>query len=375
MNQAVLASVSSIDPRGLRAYLRANGWAKIEAFGDRGDVYGREGVTSEIVAPASSEFGDYGTRVLQIADILGRAEERDLFAVLTDLSLASVDLIRVGAQDEGQRSVPLDAGVTLVSMAREVLLAAACAAVRPQRAYRAGSNRQATDYLKTVRLGHTESGSYVITLLSPVAPSLDDGQQPNMFPELADEPYPRQVTRMLAQGLAATRQALDLANRDAGIGAFEDRVNVGVSANLCEAVAKLVKDRERVGLGVSWALTRRSPPQRKAVSFRAQEGPVLAEASRVLRERQDRPNETISGYVRALKREEGDHKGRATVKAVVDGALVSVQVEFSPDDYTRIVDAHDRRFDITLDGELRRVGQRWHLDNPRNLYVSKDGED
>ena len=54
MNQAVLASVSSIDPRGLRAYLRANGWAKIEAFGDRGDVYGREGVTSEIVAPASS---------------------------------------------------------------------------------------------------------------------------------------------------------------------------------------------------------------------------------------------------------------------------------------------------------------------------------
>ena len=51
--------------------------------------------------------------------------------------------------------------------------------------------------------------------------------------------------------------------------------------------------------------------------------------------------------MRALKREEGEHKGRATVKAVVDGALVSVQVEFPPGDYTRIVDAHDKRLDIT----------------------------
>ncbi len=375
MNQVGLEWVSNIEPRGLRAYLAANGWSRIEAFGDKGDVYAREEVESEILAPASSEFGDYGTRVLQIADILGTVEERAVPAVLRDLSLASVDLIRVGAEDGDQRSVPLDAGVTLISMAREMVLAAACAAIRPQRAYRAGRYLKATDYLETVRLGHTERGSYVITLLSPVAPSLEDGQQGNLSPEFAEEPYSRQVTRRLVQGLAATREAVDLANRDLGIAAFEDRVDVGVSANLCGAIAKLLNDRERVRLGVSWALTRRSPPQRKAVAFRASEGPVLAEASRVLRERQDRPDETISGYVRALKREEGDHQGRATVKAVVDGALASVQVEFPPDDYTRIVDAHDKRLDITLDGDLRRIGQRWHLDNPRNLYVSNDGED
>ena len=63
------------------------------------------------------------------------------------------------------------------------------------------------------------------------------------------------------------------------------------------------------------------------------------------------------------------------MKAVVDGSLASVQVEFRPDDYTRIVDAHDKRLDITLDGDLMRVGQRWHLANPRTLYVSSDGED
>ena len=375
MNQAMWEWVAGVEPLGLRAYRTAGGWRRIATFGERGDVYALEGASSEIVAPSSSELGDYGTRVLQIADILGTVEDREPSTVLRDLSSAGVDLIRVAARDDGQRSVPVDAGVTLVSMAREALLAAACAADRPQRAYRAGGNRKATDYLKTVRLGHTESGSYVITLLSPVGPSLDNGQQPEMFPEFADEPYARQVTRMLAQGLVGTRQAVDLADRDEGIGAFEERVHVGVNANLCKAIANLLNDRERVGVGVGWALTRRSPPQGAPVVFRAREAPVLEEASRVLTERQDRPNETVSGYVRALKREEGEHKGRATVKAVVDGALASVQVEFPPDDYTRIVDAHDRRLDITLDGDLRRVGQRWHLANPRNLYVSADGED
>ena len=375
MNQVMWEWVVGVEPLGLRAYLTAGGWTRIEAFGERGDVYALEGASSEIVAPSSSELGDYGTRVLQIADILGKVEDRDPSTVLRDLSSAGVDLIRVAAQDDGQRSVPVDAGVTLVSMAREALLAAACAADRPQRAYRAGGIRKATDYLKTVRLGHTEGGSYVITLLSPVGPSLDDGEQLGIFPELAEEPYARQVTRMLAQGLAGTRQAVDLADRDKGIGAFEERVDVGVNANLCKAIANLLKDRERVGVGVGWALTRRSPPPRSPVVFRAREAPVLEEASRVLTERQDRPNETVSGYVRALKREEGEHKGRATMKAVVDGALVSVQVEFPPGDYTRIVDAHDKRLDITLDGDLRRVGQRWHLAHPRNLYVSSDGED
>ena len=373
MSPVTTELLSAVEPRGLRAYLRSNGWTKTELFGSKGDVYEREGVPSEIVAPASSEYRDYGARVLQIAEILGDVEARDPSVVLRDLSLAAVDLIRVRAHGADDQSVPLEAGLTLVSMAREALLAAACAADRPQRAYRSGGNRKATDYLKNVRLGHTEGGSYVITLMSPVPPQLDAAQT-EVFPELAAEPYPRRVTRTFARGVAATREALDLADRDENIGAFDDRVSLGVSANLCHAIAELLGDRERVGIGVSWALTRPSPARNRTVTFRRREAAVLAEASRVLRDRQDRPDETITGYVRALRRESDAHEGRATVKAVVDGALASVQVDFPPGDYTRIVEAHDKRLDIALDGDLKRVGQRWHLENPRNLYVGREEE-
>ena len=142
MNQYIQDSAWSVESRGMRAYLRANGWEKVRAFGEKGDVYERGGVAADIVVPASSEFADYGTRVLQIADVLGRTEDRDSDAVLRDLSLADVDLIRVEGEEDGQRGVQVDAGVTLVSMAREALLAAACAADRPQRAYRAAETAE-----------------------------------------------------------------------------------------------------------------------------------------------------------------------------------------------------------------------------------------
>ena len=51
-----------------------------------------------------------------------------------------------------------------------MLLSAACSLSNPQPLYRAGANKEAREYLKQVRMGQTEQGSFVITLLSPVVP-------------------------------------------------------------------------------------------------------------------------------------------------------------------------------------------------------------
>ena len=101
---------------------------------------------------------------------------------------------------------------------------------------------------------------------------------------------------------------------------------------------------------------------------------MLHEAARVLTERQERTDERIEGYVSALVRDQSDPEGRVTVKAVLDGALTSVKVDFNPPDYSMIADAHDRRLSVSLEGDLRRDGQRWHLMNPRDLTIIEDDE-
>jgi hypothetical protein len=64
--------------------------------------------------------------------------------------------------------------------------------------------------------------------------------------------------------------------------------------------------------------------------------------------------------------------GQVTLKAMVDDTLRSVRVNFGPVDYSRIVEAHDRRRVVFLEGDLRREGQRWVLDNPRDLTVDDE---
>ena len=378
MNDDVVAGAvaETVTPRGVHAYLAAHGWTRTGPYRiDRGDVYRRSGDRETVLVPASTRFADYPIRILQLAEIVGRTEDRRPSAVLVDLSLAAVDLIRVRLpKTYDDHSLALDAGVDLLSGSRKLLLAAACSAVRPQRRFRAGSHERASTYIAGVRLGQTEPGSFVVNLRVAVSPSLAEPDQAHLFAP----PFERRANRTLVAGLRAAREATDLVNRGDHIRAFDQRVADGVSANLCTAAAELIDVGGGLEVSVSWALTR--PPseerdeRRVTVTFQPQDAPVLREAAQILSDRQERVDERIEGYVYALARDQSEPEGRATIKAVIDGALTSVKADFSPSDYSRITKAHDNRWSVSLEGDLRREGHRWHLSNPRDLTVMDDSD-
>ena len=373
-----IALAESVTPRAVHAYLVANGWKNLGPWhSNTGDLYClREDEREAVLVPASTEFADYVTRLIQLTETLGRVENRRQSSVLTDLSLAEVDLIRVRlpkTYDGG--SIPLSAGVGLLDESRKLLLAAACSVSRPQRMFRAGRNQRAAAYVDRVRLGQTEPGSFVVNLLAPVTPSLTKSEM-TQFPLV--EPFERRVARMLVTGLRASRDATVLVNRGEDIRAFEKRIGKGVSANLCQAAANLINTGGGLDVSISWALTRlphdEQPDERAVVSFEPSDAPVLQEAARVLRDWQERHDERIEGYVSALSRDRYKSEGRATIKAVIDGVLVSVKVNFSPPEYTRIIDAYSRRLSVSLEGDLHREGQRWRLMNPRDLTVVEEDD-
>ena len=208
----------------------------------------------------------------------------------------------------------------------------------------------------------------MINIISPVPPSL----QNTLFPEVPfEEPFERRVVWKLVSGLRASRTATDRVNRvAAGIGEFEERVDDGVSANLCRSVARITEVGGGLEVAVSWAMTRpddSGAPERVAVSFRPPDAPVLDEAARVLSDRQERTDEEIQGYVSRT-----EPQGTATIKAFVDGRMTSVKAVFDPTDYSEITWAHDDRLSVSLEGDLRREGQRWRLRNPRQVTILRD---
>jgi hypothetical protein len=230
--------------------------------------------------------------------------------------------------------------------------------------------------MRRVRLGQTEHGSFVVTLMAPVPPTL----QPLLdetWGSFDDEPMERQVTRRLVEALEASRNAVELAHSGDGTSAFESAISSGVSANMCEAVAKLIDQSEGLEISVSWARTRPTPEARRKIAFSESDAAVLKEAARAFRAQQPRPGMSLFGRVHKLKRDQHEAEGLVTFKAEVDDKMQSVNAVLDQNNYSVAIRAHDARNPVVVTGDLERVGQRWRLTNAsvRELAVDDTDED
>jgi hypothetical protein len=367
-------ALRAISPAALAGFARGEGWAKTEAFGTHADVYEAPG-KPEIVLPRTDRLGDYPTVVSKLIAIFADVTGRDELAAYRDLVGADRDVVRIrsfGGDDDG--AVPLAAGVELVSQAQQMLLAAACAARAPQPLYRAGANKEAADYLKRVRLGQTEHGSFVVTLLAPMPPQLQPTLNP-AWPGFEDEPFERQVTRRLVGALDASRTAVELAASGDGQAAFESGVSAGVSANLCEAVAGMLNHAQGIDISLTWARTRPAPEAFRKITFSASDAEILTEAARVFRSRHPKPDVSLFGTVHTLKRAQEAVEGLVTLKAIVDDLPQSVRAVLDQANYSIAVKAHDSKTPVIVKGDLERVGARWQLTNARVTGLVTEDDD
>ena len=165
-------ALAAVEPRAVRAYLDAHGWQRTGPYGRHADAYERDDAPA-ILAPASKTLLDYPRRIGEIVEILARVERRDTSAVHRDLTNAGCDLIRVRARHADEDgSVPLERGVALVAASRDMLLAAACAAMHPAATFRPDVVEEAAARVRSARLGQTERDGFVVALLCPIPPEL-----------------------------------------------------------------------------------------------------------------------------------------------------------------------------------------------------------
>lgn len=365
-------ALRALTPQAVSAYVRAEGWQQVEQYGDHSDVFAKSNAP-ELIIPGNSKLGDYENVVSELIRIIAKVEDRSELQVYRDIAGADCDVIRVRAPDaEDDGSVRVDAGVEIFSHARDLLLSAACAATEPRPAYRAGGNKEASEYMEQVRLGQTEHGSFVVTMLAPVPPALQRAVQEEMWPVPEEEPFKRLVTRRLADGLQAARKAAEHAIRATTFAPFYTAIKSGVSANMCEALSTLIQRGDGLDVSVTWAKTRPTPEARRRIEFSKGDGEIFQEAARILRSQEPRPDEQLEAYVTGTERKLEQSEGRVTLKTWLDGRPVSVRTVLPPESYSAALSAHDEKHAISVTGDLRREGQRWHLDNPRNLQVIAD---
>ncbi len=363
----------AISPAALSAYARIAGWSRCDSYREHSDIYVGD-TLPEIVVPLTTRLGDYASAVAALIETFAQVADQDTLTVYRALTTADRDAIRIRAAESDDGSLGLNDGVTLIDGASDLVLAAACSLHDPRPVYRARANRDAADLLRQMRLGQTDQGSFVVTLLTPAMP-------PPMLMLFEDEasddlnaPIFRRMTKRLVEALAAVRRAAERAGSDDG-GAFGEAVSSGVSANLCEALARIVEPFPKLDISVSWARTRpvKTPPS--VSQFGSKDAVLLREAARSLRERAPRPDVLLYGFVRVLERKEEDVDGTIRFRTEIDGQWQSVAAVLEQADYERVVQAHKDRVPVILKGDLERVRQRWKLLNPQLESVLRDDED
>ena len=261
-------------------------------------------------------------------------------------------------------------GLALLRGAHDMMLAVAGSLRNPRPGYSAGSNREAGDCVRRVRMGQTEQGSFAVTLLPPVvAPPMRAGRADVGGP--AADPLERAVTLRMVGALTAARIATE--RTSAGVGnAFVEAVEEGVNADLCDALVTLIEPFPRLDVSVTWARTLPRPVARDVVRFGKADVPILREAARVFRDVEPRPDQRLIGVVQRLKRDGGETAEIIGLRTFIDGRNQSVRADLPQSDYERAIRAHREKAPICMEGDLDRSGQRWRLLNARVVDVIRD---
>lgn len=362
-------ALRALKPLEVAAYLRARGWQRAH---DDALAIVWTSHDADVRLPSDERFADYPLRMSELLTAVARSEGRSELEVLQDMFAVQADLVRVRAIGLGAAAgtLPLDQGVAFVERSRDMVLAAACASINKRPFFARRKPQRAMDYLRSVRLGQTEHGSYVLTLLSPVPPQLTPAQG-TLLPTEPVEPYERVVMRTLVDGLQALSGAVRQAAIAGNMAPFTAAVERGVSANLCDAVAGLSRVTEgQIAVDVAWSLSRPvagEPPQRIQISRDAV--PILDEASRLLQESAPIEDFELEGMVTRLHRGTDAADGDVTIMAFVEGQPKSVVATLAAENYRRASTAHGDRLPVKLVGELVREGRGFRLANPRRFEV------
>ena len=367
-----LQDLEAASPEGLAEFLAANGWER-ERISDIADVWRTE--TASLLLPLDNRVSDFPQRLHDALQILRAVHEDQWLQIVAALGTGRADVLRFRSLVETppDGSIGFEAGVQFVEAVRKVIVAAAKASTDSKSGHYANRNHAVADrYLTTARLGQTERGSFIVTVISrlPAAPEVDESE---IFQEPPPEPMQRTVNVQLMRALDAAVRAATTFAETSDFAAFEQSVAQGVSAELCDAAIGLLSQGSDVELTVTPSADvpiARDVPM--LVVLRSENLPALNTARREFRTEAPESNVRLSGIVERLNRTE--QRGPGTIGfRILDGteSANKARVRLEAEDYDKAIQAHREGRIVRVTGSLEREGNLFWLYESTNFVVGE----
>ena len=300
-------------------------------------------------------------------EILATIEDRSQLDIFNDLKVAAFsDVIRLRSINGiAHKPISLRGKADLLEDAYGMVAAAARAVESPRAAYRGGPSAEVSEYLENVRPLPEYVEGYSLMLCSQVSESA--GNKQNFRENEHGVPFARRATVKLAQALERAEAAISESSANDAISPFRDAVEYGVSANLCASVANIAQKGKGVEIGIQWAADRPANIPNSKFRFSEDSADILNEVAKFFRVYEPSYGESLR--VIRMEREPDESDGRADLLAWRDSHLERIKVEFDKTAYARVTQALKEHKEISLNGDIHRVGDGYELRNPRDLSI------
>lgn len=368
-----------IAPTDLRDYAKDQGWILVkEAAKDRLYVMTNPRFERrQLVFPMDTTAPDYSEAVMLVVDKLSEMEGRNRQAILKSLIEVGDDSIsfRVTTPRPDEWSLPLAFAGSMVAGAQQLLLASACAVLKPQAHHPRLSRTEAQQFLEASKFRHTQPGSFVLNVSCPVNGL--DVQAPLRANE-SDAPFVRRTTLTLRRSLSSLVTAIETDCIDELIATSKKAEDAVISSNLCEALTRFEDQslKNSVEIGISWAACFPRPadePRQSIVRIQHDYFARIEEIRRELRSKQQLLEDVFPGTVERLDGDmgqDGKRSGEVILSLLSpDGEQVRVRANLDAQQYELADKAH------MTDGAYVKVTGKLHPGRqPRQLSDIKSFE-
>ncbi|HLY00918.1 MAG TPA: hypothetical protein VKR56_00325 [Candidatus Cybelea sp.] len=329
--------VNDITPIDIQLYLQGHRWNE-QIVNDFLSVWSRAGLEQELFVPRRRDAIDYFSQLALLLRFLAELEDRQPLEVSADMRYTGADVIRLRidttAFDKG--TIGFSKAAEIITQGERMLTAAARSAVHPQNFFEGRPPAKVTDYMETTRLGQTEQGSYVFIIVSPVTyPPATPQARTEPAIEVRPKPFARCVTETLSRSLIAIRGTAK-AHERALTKVFEDLVDDGVSANLCETlsvIAETSQDRA-VEVDFSWSPKAPNEEPRTKIVVPPMITPVLSDMAKFLKTVEPQGGFEVFGVVVKLSNQELGEGFDLALRGSIEGKERLVALELTEDERT-----------------------------------------
>lgn len=361
----------NVSPINLRDYAKTLGWNLLSRAVDDGlyvlshPNYAKR----QLVFPINSDAPDYEDAVEISLTKLSELSKQSLSSIISGINELRDDTLRFRIVDSRNENsfIPLSYAITAINGTKEIFLAAASSVLKPQAHHPRLSRIEAWQLLDASRFRHTEKGSFVIKVSSPINALEVQG---NLFEE--NIPFVRQTTLVINKGL---RKLVTAIQADT-LTQLVDKIKSGdvkeISSNLCKAITNFKEEHNNFDLFVDFNWARELPiPEdikiNNTIKVQKDYFNMIDDVRRELRssEQQKKREDVFMASVEHLAGEIDDNNSRSgdvILNLYQEDEIIKAKTILDAKQYIKADEAH-----MTAGAYIRVKGKLHPGNQPRNL--------